>query len=170
MTTIIQRRLETASKDIIEQHQCGFTRGRATTDAIHTVKQIIEKSQELNIDIELLFIDFKQAFDSIKRGRLMAALKELGIEAKPRRLVKMTMSESTTTIVTQKGETREFVINKGVRQGDTLSATLFNLTLEYVMRRINKGRLRTRGGSNNRICRRLSPRNKKQKNNERNAR
>ena len=49
------------------------------------------------------------------------------------------------SVLTQKGETEEFEFNRGVRQGDALSATLFNLALQYVLKRIEKGTLRTKG-------------------------
>src|SRR3978361_2577824 len=105
----------------------------------------MEKAYESEIEMKMLFIDFERAFDSIRR-EIMLALKELGIEPKLRRLVQMTMGETVVSIKTLKGETEEFTIFKGVRQGDSLSATLFNLALEYVTRNINKGTVRTRGG------------------------
>lgn len=46
---------------------------------------------------------------------------------------------------TQSGETEDFIINKRVRQGDTLSTTLFNFALKYIDRKINKGTPRNRG-------------------------
>lgn len=43
-----------------------------------------------------------------------------------------------------RGETEEFEINRGVLQGDALSAMLFNIALEHVTRTINGGTLRTK--------------------------
>jgi len=97
------------------------------------------------MEIEMLFIDFQQAFDSINRNELKRALKELGVGAKLGRLIMMTMEGTMASVLTQKGETEEFEFNRGVRQGDALSATLFNLALQYVLRRIKKGTLRTKG-------------------------
>lgn len=57
-----------STREVIGQYQCGFTKGRSTTDAIHTLKQIMEKAHEYRLDIKMLFIDFQQAFDSIKRS------------------------------------------------------------------------------------------------------
>lgn len=47
-------------------HHYGFTRGRSTVDALHMVKQIIEKGREYNINSEILLVDFEQASDKIK--------------------------------------------------------------------------------------------------------
>lgn len=38
----------------------------------------------------------------------------------------------------QKGEIDEFEVNKGVRQIDYLLTTLFNMVLEYAVKRIRK--------------------------------
>ncbi|CAG9829791.1 unnamed protein product [Diabrotica balteata] len=146
LTSIIKKRLSKITKKTVGQYQCGFTEGRSTIDAIHTIKQIMEKANEYKLELEMLFIDFKQAFDSIKRNVLMTALKKLKIPHKLRKLIEMTMRTTKISIKTQRGETEEFSINKGMKQGDALSTTLFNLALEYVLRNINKGNLRTRGG------------------------
>ena len=45
------------------------------------------------------------------------------------RLTKMTMEPSLARVATQDGDTAEINIRKGVRQGDSLSTTLFNIAL-----------------------------------------
>jgi sorting nexin-29 len=55
-------------KEIIGEYQAGFTQGKSTVYQIHTIKEIMEKIDEFDQDIYLLFIDFKQAYDSIKRS------------------------------------------------------------------------------------------------------
>lgn len=146
LSSIIQSRLTKETGQILGQYQCGFTKGRSTTDAIHTLKRTLEKTHEYKMKIELIFIDFKQAFDSLRRNQLMKALQKLGIPGKLRRLIQMTMTNTRMRVKTTKGVTEEFEINKGVRQGDSLSTTLFNLALDYVVKKINKGTLRTREG------------------------
>ena len=56
----------------------------------------------------------------------------------------MTMRGTTASVVTLKEKTEEFEFNGGVRQRVSLSATLFNIALKYVLRRIEKGTLRTK--------------------------
>lgn len=146
LTSMIQKRLLYYTKNIVGDYQCGFVRNKSTVDAIHILKQITEKTYEYKIDVEMLFIDFKQAFDKIKRDQLLAAMAEFKIPAKIRRLVQMTLSNTTAFVRTDYGDTKEFKTTRGVRQGDALSATLFNIALEYVLRKLNtKGSLRCKG-------------------------
>jgi sorting nexin-29 len=54
-------------KEIIGNHQCGFRRNRSTMDQIFYTWQILEKKWEYNMTVYQLFIDFKKAYDPIKR-------------------------------------------------------------------------------------------------------
>jgi hypothetical protein len=40
---ILKNKLKRYSESVLEKEQCGFRRGRSTTDAIFTVQQILEK-------------------------------------------------------------------------------------------------------------------------------
>jgi hypothetical protein len=51
----------------IGDHQCGFRRNRSTGDQIFCIRQIVEKKWEYNGMMHQLFIDFKKAYDSVKR-------------------------------------------------------------------------------------------------------
>lgn len=64
-------------------------------------------------------------------------LRELGIPHKLIKLVEMTLNDSQAKVIIHGNETNAFYINGGVRQGDALSALLFNLTLEKIIRNID---------------------------------
>jgi len=69
-------------------HQCGFRRNRSTTDHIFCIRQILEKKWEHNEAVHQLFIDFKKAYDSVRREALYSILTEFGISKKLARLIK----------------------------------------------------------------------------------
>ena len=55
------------------------------------------------------------------------------------------MKRSKATILTEEGETKEFEFNTGVRQGDGPSTTIFNISLDAIIRSCNlKGTIRYR--------------------------
>ena len=98
----------------------------------------MEKSWEYNLDIHHIFIDFKQAYDSILRGQLWKILTNFGIPRKLVTLVKMCM-EGSHNIIKIDGQLSEpFTVLNGLRQGDALSPVLFNFALEWVMRKIQE--------------------------------
>jgi hypothetical protein len=53
------------------------------------LRQVIEKTYEFNVDIHQLFIDYKQAYDSINCQQMYKIMKELGIPEKLINLFKL---------------------------------------------------------------------------------
>lgn len=62
---------------------------------------------------------------------------DFGIPAKLVRLTKMTMTNSVSQVRTQKGLTDTFYTRNGLKQGDGLTPILFNIALEYVIRKLS---------------------------------
>ena len=95
----------------------------------------------MNCETHHLFIDFKAAYDTIIREELWLILAELELPNKLIRLLRATMCGVMCCIKIQ-GSFSEFFESKGgLRQGDSLSTTFFNLALEGIMRRseVNQG-------------------------------
>jgi hypothetical protein len=69
LSNILLARLTPYVNEIIGNHQCGFCRNRSTRDQIFNIRQILEKKWEYNGKVHQLFIDFKKAYDSIKREK-----------------------------------------------------------------------------------------------------
>jgi len=67
LATVINNRLTTYAEDLLSQEQNGFRRNRSTTDNIFIMGQVLEKCYECNIEMHVLYIDFKQAFESIDK-------------------------------------------------------------------------------------------------------
>lgn len=83
---VLLNRLIPYEKDIVGEYQAGFTKGKSTLDQIHIAEQLMEKSYEFNQDLFILFIDYKQAYDSITRESLLAVMLKFGI---PEKMVKL---------------------------------------------------------------------------------
>ena len=133
-TNLLNRRLVPYAEEIVGKYQCGFRRAKSTLDHIFTIGQIIEKNYEFNVPTIALFIDFKQAYDRISRESMWHALASIGIPSKYINLVKACYDNTTCKVKCQKTISDSFLVKNGLRQGDPLAPTLFNLVLEYVMR------------------------------------
>jgi hypothetical protein len=64
---ILLSRLSPYIDEIFGDHPCEFRRNRSTTDQISCIRRILEKKWEYNETIHQLFVDFKIAYDSVRR-------------------------------------------------------------------------------------------------------
>jgi hypothetical protein len=67
LSNILLARLTPYADEIIGDHQCGFRRFRSTTDRMFNIQQVLRKKWEYNGTEHQLFIDFKKAYDSVRR-------------------------------------------------------------------------------------------------------
>jgi sorting nexin-29 len=134
LSYILYVRLSGYTERIIGKYQCGFRKGKSTTYHIFTLSQIMEKTFEYQIGVHPLFIDFKSAYDSIHREKLLCAMMEFGIPLKLIRLVKTTMTNVQCSVQIQSHLSEPICTTRGVRQGDVLACLLFNIALEKVTR------------------------------------
>jgi hypothetical protein len=102
---------------------------------------ILERTCEYKVEIRQLYIDYKQAYDTINRAELVEIMKESGIPTKLVRLVKMTLANTNSKVKIQGKPSPSFETMIGLRQGDSLSSLPFNLCMEKIIRnvRINSG-------------------------------
>ena len=89
ISNILLSSLTPYAEEIIWDHQCGFWHNRSKTDHIFCIRQILQKKQKYNETVYQLFIDFKKAYDSVRRDVLYNILIECGIPMKLVRLIKM---------------------------------------------------------------------------------
>jgi sorting nexin-29 len=83
-----------------------------------------------------LFIDFKKAYDAVRREVWYNVLIEFGIPMKLLRLIKMCLKETCSGIWEGKHLPDMFPVRNGLKQGVDLSSLLFNCALGYTIRRV----------------------------------
>ena len=83
-----------------------------------------------------LFIDFKKAYDSVRREVLYNIVTELGILKKLVRLIKMCLTETYSRVRVGKNLSDVFPMRNDLKQGDVLLPLLFNSALEYAIKRV----------------------------------
>jgi hypothetical protein len=79
-------------------------------------------------------MDFKKAYDSLRREVLYNILIESAIPIKLVRLIKMWLTETSSRLRVGKNLSDLFPIRNDLKEGDALSALFFNFSLKYVIR------------------------------------
>jgi hypothetical protein len=86
--------------------------------------------------VHQLFIDFKKAYDSVRRKVLYNNLIEFGIPRKLVRIEKICLTESYRRFRVGKNFSDMFPIRKVLKQRDVHSPLLFNFVLVYAIKRV----------------------------------
>jgi hypothetical protein len=96
----------------------------------------LEKKWEFNETVHQLFVDYKKAYDSVRREVLYNILIEFGIPMKLVRLIKMCLNETCSKARIGKHLSENFLIQIGLKQGDALTPLLFNFALDYAIKKV----------------------------------
>jgi len=85
----------------------------------------MEKRYKFTIDLHMVFIDYKQAYNSINREWLWKILKHFSVPTKLINMIQLckTMNNEISF---------SFIINSGLKQGDVMSPVLFNMCVQGV--------------------------------------
>ncbi len=132
---ILSRRINDYLEDQnkISNHQAAFRKNYSTIDHIYTLKSIVNKYVLKNKSkLYCCFVDFRKAFDSVWRDAIFTKLRRLGIGGKYYDLIKNMYSNTVSCVKLPTGLTRGFTTNVGIKQGDNLSPTLFNIFIDDV--------------------------------------
>ena len=133
LAKIIIQRLNNAIDKKLRNEQAGFRKGRGCTEQIFTLRNIIEQCTEWQRQLFVNFIDFEKAFDSLHRESLWKILRKYGV---PQEIVQIIRSfyENFTCRVGNDSNLN-FAVKTGVRQGCVMSSLLFNIAIDWIMRR-----------------------------------
>ena len=137
---MIMNRLRPVLDPLLRNSQNGFRRKRTTVGQLVALRRLLEGVRSKRLSCVLTFIDFKKAFDTIHRGKLMEILRAYGVPEKLVAAIAATYSQTWAKVRTPDGDTESFQILAGVLQGDTLAPFLFIVALDYALRCAINGR------------------------------
>ena len=135
---IIEKRLRSCVEEKLGTWQHGFRPNRSTTDLVFTLKMILEKSWEWDIDKFVAFIDLEKAFDRINRNSLWRVLQhqDYGINPKMIRIIKSIYENTESRVKNRELVSEWFSIKTGVRQGGVLSPLLFIIYMDRCLKEV----------------------------------
>ena len=130
---ILNGKLKLYSENFLDEEQCGFRKARSCIDAAFTLKLLLEKRREFNLETHFLFLDYEKAFDEVRRPLLFNILQNKDIPNPLFAAIKRMYENNKIKVKLNTKLTQSISINKGVRQGCPLSPTLFNIYLNEII-------------------------------------
>lgn len=136
MLRIMMSRMRRSIHEEISDVQYGFMKGKGTANAIFTIRNLCERSIEVQHDVYLCFIDYSKAFDKVQHEKLFKILDQMDIDGKTVRWIRNLYWEQTAAVRVDNELSEWMKIERGVRQGCVLSPDLFSLYGEIILREI----------------------------------
>lgn len=112
---------------LYSEYQFGFRKDHRTTDSMFILERIMSDYRKSKKKLYLSFIDFRKAFDKVWRAALLYKILNLGIGGRFYAVIKDMYNDNQSAVKTNGMRTEYFDCPLGVRQGDGLSPTLFNV-------------------------------------------
>ena len=131
---VIQRRLAKRTEHLLRESQCVLRKGRGCIDQVFALRVLAEKARERNTPLYLSFVDLQKAYNSVTCEALWMVLqRKYHLPDKLIRILKALHLGTRGAVRAYGRVSEEFGITTGVRQGDVLATTLFNLFFESVI-------------------------------------
>ena len=131
---ILLNRLSThITPEVVPKTQCGFRGNRSTVDMIFCLRQLQEKCIEQDRPLNMVFVDFSKAFDTVGRIGLWQLLRKYGCPEKFTTMIEA-LHTGMMENVSVGGEISEpFSVTNGIKQGCVLAPTLFSIFLSAML-------------------------------------
>lgn len=129
-TSILARRLETILPDIIHQDQTGFIKQRQTQDNIRRTLHIMQNIIKKQVEAVIIGLDAEKAFDSVRWDFLYTVLGRFGFHETFIKTVQSLYDKPTARIKINGSLSNSFTLERGCRQGCSISPLLFATYLE----------------------------------------
>ena len=135
LSHILTERVKYALNKLINPFQFAYLPQRNIHTAVHLIKK---RAQMLNRSRCLVSIDFSKAFDKIDRNYLYELLSALNFDNTTIRAIKVMYTSNIALIEINGHLSTPLSINRGVKQGCPLSALLFILGVEPLLKEIEE--------------------------------
>ena len=119
--------------------QHGFLPGRSTLtnllEYLETLTRLIDEGHA----VDVLYLDFRKAFDVVPKERLLAKMSSIGVRGKVLSWVREWLTDRTQKVVLNGKESGTGNVRSGVVQGSTLGPTLFLIFINDISSAVNDG-------------------------------
>ena len=136
-TKILEKRIRKIVEPNMQDEQAAFRSNRQTQDHIYTIRTAIDKMLQHQRDVYIAFLDLTAAFDNINREQVWKVLDDKKIPNKLKRATESVYEKVYGRVRINGRISEQFRMDKGLKQGDSLSPLLFILLMDKVARECN---------------------------------
>ena len=132
--------LDNENLSLEEQRDCRHA-SIGTKDQLLIDKAVIRNCKKRKKNLNMVWVDFRRAYDVVPHAWIIKALKLIGAAPNVTALLKLTMIDWRTELISGDINLGEVNINRGIFQGDSLSSLLFVIPLiplTLVLRRMKQ--------------------------------
>ena len=119
----LQDFLET--NNLLTEGQHGFRKGRSCISQILVHLELILSALEDHNNVDVIYLDYKKAFDKADHGVIVHRLKEKGVSGKLGKWILSFLEDRSQVVLANNRMSRSEKIISGVPQGSVLGPLLF---------------------------------------------
>ncbi|EGT57498.1 hypothetical protein CAEBREN_24961 [Caenorhabditis brenneri] len=120
---------------VMSRCQRGFQEREGCNESIAILRSAIDVAKGKMSDLSVAWLDLTNAFGSVPHELIESTLIAYGYPETVVHIIKDMYDGASIRVKTRDEKSQQIRINSGVKQGDPISPTLFNMCLENVIRR-----------------------------------
>lgn len=139
LSKVLANRLRKVMEQVLHVDQTYCVPGRLVTDNIHLIRDVLDLSGSLAVDLGLISIDQEKAFDRVEHSYLWQTLAAFGFSSGLIAKIQALYGDIESVLKINGGLSAPFRVERGVRQGCPLSGMLYSLAIEPLLHKLRQG-------------------------------
>jgi hypothetical protein len=136
ITKTYTSRINNILNRILETNQTAYLPDRQVHDGLRSIDIIKEECKRGGIEGYLISLDAKKAYDSVSHDFIESTLVSYGFHQKFVKVFRTLYNEISMKVLVNGFQTEQIPIERGVKQGDALSCSLFILLMDIIIRNL----------------------------------
>ncbi|XP_016206964.1 uncharacterized protein LOC107647403 [Arachis ipaensis] len=138
ISKVMVRRMRSVMPGLVGETQSAFVKGRKIHDGALIACETVQWLKTRKKKAAIIKLDFQKAYDRVKWNFVDIVLQKMGFGRRWREWVRECIGSASMAILINGSPSKPFKMERGLRQGDSLSPFLFVLVVEVLHRMIGE--------------------------------